>query len=147
LLVVALNGNYKKNHRHLTSLVKYLVDQEIKVSFLFHDPKVEIDKKGKDTANHQKAGAIITVAASTNSQVILGSITAPPNLFNEISLMGKTDIIFVSGYECDNTIYKLCLNEDGKVDLLKPKNMLNTSMKTNEKLISLINQAIAGVDL
>ena len=61
--------------------------------------------------------------------------------------MGKTDIIFVSGYERDNTIYTLRLNEDGKVDLLKPKNMLNTSMKTNEKLISLINQAIAGVDL
>ena len=49
MLVVALNGNYKKNHRHLTSLVKYLVDQEIKVSFLFHDPKVEIDKKGLAT--------------------------------------------------------------------------------------------------
>ncbi len=66
-----------------------------------HHGDLELDKPGKDSWRHRKAGADKTVIASPDSVGMVMTIDHEPILDELISLMSDMDIVVVEGYKME----------------------------------------------
>lgn len=87
----------------IQGLIKELTKRNLKVATIKHDIHgFDIDKKGKDTYKHRKAGAQTVIISSKNRLAMIHELEEETNLEDIINMIDNKDIILVEGYKKSN---------------------------------------------
>lgn len=87
----------------IEGLIKELTKRNLKVATIKHDIHgFDIDKKGKDTYKHRKAGAQTVIISSKNRLAMIHELEEETNLEDIINMIDNKDIILVEGYKKSN---------------------------------------------
>ncbi|GAA0078625.1 molybdopterin-guanine dinucleotide biosynthesis protein B [Clostridium sp. CTA-5] len=87
----------------IEGLIKELKKRKYSVGTIKHDIHgFDIDKKGKDTYRHRKAGADEVIISSKNRLAIIKELKEEINLEDIIEMMKDKDVILVEGYKNSN---------------------------------------------
>ena len=87
----------------MEGLIKELNNRALTVSTIKHDVHgFDIDKKGKDTYRHRKAGADTVVISSKNRFAMIKELDEEVNLEDIIKMVSDKDIVLVEGYKKSN---------------------------------------------
>lgn len=141
MLIIHVSGEKKMLSSSVKILIDLLSQQGVTVSALIHDPNSTIDKKGKDTANHQLSGAFLTIASLPGKSSILGRRNASLGKEQDIELMNYTDLLLVFGYAVNPTSPQLKVEKNGHMSLIEEQHNCD-----NIELIRLIKKVISGVN-
>lgn len=89
----------------IEGVIKELINSGYRVSTIKHDSHgFDIDKEGKDTYRHRKAGASQIFISSKNRLAMIKELTQETELEDIINMASDTDFIIIEGYK--NSIYK-----------------------------------------
>lgn len=109
----------------IEGLIKELIKRNLKVATIKHDIHgFDIDKEGKDTYKHRKAGAQTVIISSKNRLAIINEVEEETKLEDIISMIKDKDIILVEGYKKSN-LMKIEVFRDGiSKEIISPKEKL-----------------------
>lgn len=87
----------------IEGLIKELIKRNLKVATIKHDVHgFDIDKEGKDTYKHRKAGAETVIISSKNRLAMINELKEETKLEDIISMIKDKDVILVEGYKKSN---------------------------------------------
>lgn len=128
----------------IEGLIKELIKRNLKVATIKHDVHgFDIDKEGKDTYKHRKAGAGTVIISSKNRLAMINELEEETKLENIISMIKDKDIILVEGYKKSN-LRKIEVFRSGiSKEIISPKEkLIGVASDTNLSLgeIPVINK-------
>lgn len=100
--IVSIVGRAKTGKTTLVvKLVSLFKARGVRVATIKHHPHdFEIDKEGKDTYRHKKAGAVLTMIASPNKIAMVKDIEKEPSLQEIVDqFVRHVDLIIVEGFK------------------------------------------------
>ena len=106
-------------------LIKELKSRGLSIATINHDIHgFDIDKKGKDTYKHRKAGSETVIISSKNRIAIIKELNKETELQEIIEMASDKDIILVEGYKKSN-LRKIEVYRDGLSEkIITPKEKL-----------------------
>ncbi|MBO3444748.1 molybdopterin-guanine dinucleotide biosynthesis protein B [Clostridium sp. CCUG 7971] len=109
----------------IEGLIKELTKRNLKVATIKHDIHgFDIDKEGKDTYKHRKAGAQTVIISSKNRLAMINELEEEKKLDDIINMIDNKDIILVEGYKKSN-LRKIEVFRDGiSKEIISPKEKL-----------------------
>lgn len=118
----------------MEGLIKELNNRALTVSTIKHDVHgFDIDKKGKDTYRHRKAGADTVVISSKNRFAMIKELDEEVNLEDIIKMVSDKDIVLVEGYKKSN-LRKIEVYREGVSEkIITPKEKL-IAIASNESI-------------
>lgn len=109
----------------IEGLIKELTKRGYSVSTIKHDVHgFEIDKEGKDTWRHRKAGAKQVCISSKNRFAMIKEVEEELELDSIINNISKTDFIIVEGYKNSNLRKIEVAREEKGKNIITPKDKL-----------------------
>ncbi len=118
----------------MEGLIKELNNRALTVSTIKHDVHgFDIDKKGKDTYRHRKAGADTVVISSKNRFAMIKELDQEVTLEDIIKMVSDKDIVLVEGYKKSN-LRKIEVYREGVSEkIITPKEKL-IAIASNESI-------------
>ena len=131
--IVGSSSNVGKTYL-LEGLIKELKFRGYSIATIKHDVHgFDIDKKGKDTYRHRKAGADTVVISSKNRFAMIKELDEEVNLEDIIKMVSDKDIVLVEGYKKSN-LRKIEVYREGVSEkIITPKEKL-IAIASNESI-------------
>ena len=109
----------------IENLIKELKSRGYSIATIKHDVHgFDIDKEGKDTYKHRKAGSETVIISSKNRIAIIKELNKETELQEIIEMASDKDIILVEGYKKSN-LRKIEVYRDGLSEkIITPKEKL-----------------------
>ena len=109
----------------IENLIKELKSRGYSIATIKHDVHgFDIDKKGKDTYKHRKAGSETVIISSKNRLAMIKELKEETDLQDIIKMTSDKDIILVEGYKKSN-LRKIEVYRDGLSEkIITPKEKL-----------------------
>ena len=109
----------------MEGIIKELKSRGLSIATIKHDiDGFDIDKKGKDTYKHRKAGSETVIISSKNRIAIIKELNKETELQEIIEMASDKDIILVEGYKKSN-LRKIEVYRDGISEkIITPKEKL-----------------------
>ena len=122
--IIGYGSNVGKTYI-MEGLIKELKSRGLSIATIKHDIHgFDIDKKGKDTYKHRKAGSETVIISSKNRIAIIKELNKETELQEIIEMASDKDIILVEGYKKSN-LRKIEVYRDGLSEkILTPKEKL-----------------------
>lgn len=109
----------------IEGLIKELIKRNLKVATIKHDVHgFDIDKEGKDTYKHRKAGAQTVIISSKNRLAMINELEEETRLDDIISMIKDKDIILVEGYKKSNLRKIEVFRNEISKEIISPKEKL-----------------------
>lgn len=87
----------------MEGLIKELKSRGLRIATIKHDVHgFDIDKEGKDTYKHRKAGSETVIISSKNRLAMIKELNEETDLQDIIKMASDKDIILVEGYKKSN---------------------------------------------
>ena len=97
----------------MEGLIKELKSRGYSIATIKHDVHdFDIDKKGKDTYRHRKAGSETVIISSKNRFAMIEEVTEEKELNNLLKMVENKDVVLVEGYKNSN-LRKIEVYRDG----------------------------------
>ena len=134
--IIGYGSNVGKTYI-MEGLIKELKSRGLSIATIKHDIHgFDIDKKGKDTYKHRKAGSETVIISSKNRIAIIKELNKETELQEIIEMASDKDIILVEGYKKSN-LRKIEVYRDGLSEkIITPK----------EKLIAIVSDIDIHMD-
>ncbi|MBI5680396.1 MAG: molybdopterin-guanine dinucleotide biosynthesis protein B [Methanobacterium sp.] len=126
----------------VVKIVKELVNRGFKVGTIKHMHK-SFDIEGKDTWEHQKAGAELVVGSADKTFFILNESLELKNILNMIECMKKLDFLVIEGLKTSNYA-KISVSSFKDEYTIKNVNALEISDDELKSLVDLIEKRSYG---
>ena len=122
--IIGYGSNVGKTYI-MEGLIKELKSRGLSIATIKQDIHgFDIDKKGKDTYKHRKAGSETVIISSKNRIAIIKELNKETELQEIIEMASDKDIILVEGYKKSN-LRKIEVYRDGLSEkILTPKEKL-----------------------
>lgn len=109
----------------IEGLIKELIKRNLKVATIKHDIHgFDIDKEGKDTYKHRKAGAQTVIISSKNRLAMINEVEEETKLEDIIGMIKDKDIILVEGYKKSNLRKIEVFRDEISKEIISPKEKL-----------------------
>ena len=122
--IIGYGSNVGKTYI-MEGLIRELKRRGLSIATIKHDIHgFDIDKKGKDTYKHRKAGSETVIISSKNRIAIIKELNKETELQEIIEMASDKDIILVEGYKKSN-LRKIEVYRDGLSEkIITPKEKL-----------------------
>ena len=122
--IIGYGSNVGKTYI-MEGLIKESKRRGLSIATIKHDIHgFDIDKKGKDTYKHRKAGSETVIISSKNRLAMIKELKEETDLQDIIKMTSDKDIILVEGYKKSN-LRKIEVYRDGLSEkILTPKEKL-----------------------
>ena len=109
----------------MEGIIKELKSRGLSIATITHDVHgFDIDKEGKDTYKHRKAGSETVIISSKNRLAMIKELNEETDLQHIIEMASDKDIILVEGYKKSN-LRKIEVYRDGISEkIITPKEKL-----------------------
>ncbi len=138
--IVGSGSNVGKTYL-LEGLIKELKSRGHSIATIKHDVHgFDIDKEGKDTYKHRKAGSETVIISSKNRFAMIKELEEETNLNDIIEMVLDKDIILVEGYKKSNLRKIEVFRKGVSEKIITPKNKLiaiasDTNLDINDIII------------
>ena len=125
----------------MEGLISELKSRGLSISTIKHDVHgFDIDKKGKDTYRHRKAGAETVVISSKNRFALIRELEEEINLKDILIMLKDKDVILVEGYKKSDLRKIEVFREGVSTKIITPKEKLiavasNIELNINDVLV------------
>ena len=100
--IIGSSSNVGKTYI-MEGLIKELKSRGLRIATIKHDVHgFDIDKEGKDTYKHRKAGSETVIISSKNRLAMIKELNEETDLQDIIKMASDKDIILVEGYKKSN---------------------------------------------
>lgn len=121
----------------MEGLINELTKRNLKVATIKHDVHgFDIDKEGKDTYRHRKAGSETVVISSKKRFAMIKELEEEINLNDIIEMVSDKDIILVEGYKKSNL---------RKIEVFR-KGVSDNIITAKEKLIAIASNEYVNIE-
>ena len=122
--IVGSSSNVGKTYL-IEGLIKELKSRGYSIATIKHDVHgFDIDKEGKDTYKHRKAGSETVIISSKNRFAMIKELEKETNLNDIIKMVLDKDIILVEGYKKSNLRKIEVFRKGVSEKIITPKNKL-----------------------
>ena len=137
LSVVGNSGSGKTTL--LVKLISRFKQRDLKVGTIKHDVHgFEIDKPGKDSWRHKKAGAVTSIISSSSKIGIVKDVDHDHSPEELLSFFSGTDLILAEGYKRGN---------NPKIEVFRPEICKEPVCQGDKNLIAVISDASLDFDV
>lgn len=138
--IVGSSSNVGKTYL-IEGLIKEVKSRGYSIATIKHDVHgFDIDKEGKDTYKHRKAGSETVIISSKNRFAMIKELEKETNLNDIIKMVLDKDIILVEGYKKSNLRKIEVFRKGVSEKIITPKNKLiaiasDTNLDINDIII------------